>query len=121
MGIFEHYQQRYEAHREEEYSIQEYLELCKEDKSVYANAAERLLQAIGEPRLIDTSQTPTLSVHTVASDKNLGTFACCLRDFSFATKSKEQRGLQRLPHILHRALCHPFLDVSLSRMTTSFR
>lgn len=61
MGIFEHYQQRYEAHREEEYSIQEYLELCKEDKSVYANAAERLLQAIGEPRLIDTSQTPTLS------------------------------------------------------------
>lgn len=61
MGIFEHYQQRYEAHKEEEFSIQEYLELCKTDKSVYANAAERLLQAIGEAELIDTSQNPALS------------------------------------------------------------
>ncbi|MCC2605965.1 PrkA family serine protein kinase [Planctobacterium marinum] len=61
MGIFEHYQQRYEAHKEEEFSIQEYLELCKKDKSAYANAAERLLQAIGEAELIDTSQTPALS------------------------------------------------------------
>jgi len=32
MSIFEHYQQRYEAHKEEEYSIQEYLELCKKDR-----------------------------------------------------------------------------------------
>lgn len=61
MGIFEHYQQRYEAHKEEEFSIQEYLELCKTDKSAYANAAERLLQAIGEAELIDTSQNPALS------------------------------------------------------------
>ena len=61
MGIFEHYQQRYEAHKEEEYSIQEFLELCKTDKAVYANAAERLLQAIGEPTLVDTSQDPALS------------------------------------------------------------
>lgn len=61
MGIFEHFQQRYEAHKEEEFTIQEYLELCKQDKSVYANSAERLLQAIGEPQLVDTSQTPSLS------------------------------------------------------------
>lgn len=61
MSIFEHYQTRYEAHKEEEYSIQEYLELCKNDRMVYANAAERLLNAIGEPQLVDTSQDPTLS------------------------------------------------------------
>ncbi|WAJ69410.1 PrkA family serine protein kinase [Catenovulum adriaticum] len=61
MGIFEHYQQRYESKQEEEYSIQEFLELCKTDKSVYANAAERLLTAIGEPEMIDTAQDPTLS------------------------------------------------------------
>ena len=61
MSIFEHYQQRYEAHKEEEFSIQEYLELCKKDKSVYANSAERLLEAIGEPTLVDTSQVPALS------------------------------------------------------------
>ncbi|ALS98102.1 PrkA family serine protein kinase [Lacimicrobium alkaliphilum] len=61
MGIFEHYQQRYEAHKEEEYSISEFLELCKQDKSAYANAAERLLLAIGEPQTLDTSQDPALS------------------------------------------------------------
>ena len=29
MGIFEHYQQRYEEHKQEELTIQEYLALCK--------------------------------------------------------------------------------------------
>jgi serine protein kinase len=61
MGIFEHYQQRYEAHKEEEYNISEFLELCKQDKSTYANAAERLLLAIGEPQTLDTSKDPALS------------------------------------------------------------
>ncbi len=61
MGIFEHYQQRYEEHKQEELTIQEYLALCKEDPSTYANAAERLLKAIGEPEMVDTSQDPTLS------------------------------------------------------------
>ncbi len=61
MGIFEHYQQRYEESREEEYSIQEFLNLCREDKSVYSSAAERLLTAIGEPEMIDTSTDPRMS------------------------------------------------------------
>ena len=61
MGIFEHYKSRYEAAKEEEYSIQEYLELCKKDKSCYASAAERLLMAIGQPELIDTAQDSKLS------------------------------------------------------------
>lgn len=61
MGIFEHYQQRYEKAREEEYSIQEFLDMCKQDKSCYASAAERLLVAIGEPEMIDTSVNPRLS------------------------------------------------------------
>jgi serine protein kinase len=61
MGIFEHYQQRYEEHKHEELTIQEYLELCKTEPSTYANAAERLLKAIGEPQMVDTSQDPTLS------------------------------------------------------------
>jgi serine protein kinase len=42
-------------------SLQEYLELCKADPSTYASAAERLLMAIGEPELIDTSLDPRLS------------------------------------------------------------
>ncbi|MGB7388471.1 MAG: PrkA family serine protein kinase [Pseudomonas neustonica] len=55
MSIFSHFQNRFEATRQEEYSLQEYLELCKTDPTVYASAAERLLMAIGKPELVDTS------------------------------------------------------------------
>src|SRR3989344_4747344 len=61
MSIFSHFQQRFEATRQEEFSLQEYLELCKQDRSAYASAAERLLLAIGEPELLDTSTDPRLS------------------------------------------------------------
>ncbi|MEZ9548679.1 PrkA family serine protein kinase, partial [Vibrio crassostreae] len=61
MSIFDHYQSRYEAAKEEELTLQEFLALCKDDKSAYANAAERLLLAIGEPEVIDTAQDPQLS------------------------------------------------------------
>jgi serine protein kinase len=42
-------------------TFDEYLELCKTDKMAYASAAERMLAAIGEPELIDTSKDPRLS------------------------------------------------------------
>ena len=61
MSIFDHFQARYEAAKDEELTIQEFLNLCKEDKSAYANAAERLLLAIGEPEMVDTSKHPRLS------------------------------------------------------------
>ncbi len=61
MSIFQHYQARYEDNREEILSIQEYLDLCKQDPGVYVTAAERLLMAIGDPELVDTSQDPRLS------------------------------------------------------------
>ena len=61
MGIFEHYQNRYEERKQEEFTIGEFLEICKEDQLAYANAAERLLNAIGEPQLIDTANDPALS------------------------------------------------------------
>ncbi|WP_295902928.1 PrkA family serine protein kinase [uncultured Vibrio sp.] len=61
MSIFDHFQARYEAAKDEELSLQEFLSLCKDDKSAYANAAERLLLAIGEPEVIDTALDPTLS------------------------------------------------------------
>ena len=61
MSIFNHYQARYESGQMEEYSIQEYLELCKNDPSIYATAAERMLLAIGEPEMVDTSRDPRLS------------------------------------------------------------
>src|SRR3569832_1145890 len=61
MSIFDNYLSRYEGAREEELSLQEYLDICRTDPSAYATAAERLLMAIGEPELVDTSKDPRLS------------------------------------------------------------
>ncbi len=61
MSIFTRYQGRFEAAQEEEMSIQEYLDLCKKDPTVYASVAERMLSAIGEPELIDTRNDQRLS------------------------------------------------------------
>jgi serine protein kinase len=61
MSLFHHFQSRYEKYQQEEYTLQEYLELCKKDPSVYASASERLLAAIGEPEVIDTSRDSRLS------------------------------------------------------------
>ena len=61
MSIFNHYQDRYKATQEEVISLQDYLQLCKEDPSVYASASERMLLAIGEPELVDTSSDSRLS------------------------------------------------------------
>ena len=41
-------------------SMAEYLESCRSDPMRYANAAERLLAAIGEPQMIDTARDPRL-------------------------------------------------------------
>lgn len=61
MTIFSHYRERYDATQQETMSIQEYLDLCKQDPGVYASAAERMLAAIGEPEFIDTAKEPRLS------------------------------------------------------------
>ncbi len=61
MSIFEKYKTRYEVKQAEEMTIQEYLEGCKNDKAFYANAAERMLMAIGEPNIIDTRKDERLS------------------------------------------------------------
>ncbi len=61
MQIFERQLERYKQTQEELLSLQDYLQLCKEDRSVYANAAERLLLAIGDAKLVDTREDPRLS------------------------------------------------------------
>ena len=59
--FLENYTQRYVDNKEDELSLQAYLELCKTDPCAYANPAERLLMAIGEPIKVDTRQDPKLS------------------------------------------------------------
>jgi len=61
MTILQQFKDRYEATQEEEYSLEEYLAICKNDPAAYATAAERMLIAIGEPELMDTSRDPRLS------------------------------------------------------------
>lgn len=42
-------------------TLEEYLERCKTDRMAYATAAERMVAAIGEPVVVDTSEDPRLS------------------------------------------------------------
>ncbi len=55
------YTRRFVDNKEEELSLDEYLELCRTDPAAYANPAERLLLAIGEPEIVDTRHDPVLS------------------------------------------------------------
>ena len=49
------------AHSDKDITIQEYLEICKEDSKIYASPAERMLDAIGEPTIVDTKLDERLS------------------------------------------------------------
>ena len=88
MGIFDHYQRRYEAAREEEYTLQEFLELCRNDRSCYASAAERLLLAIGEPEMVDTALEPRLS--RIFSNRILSRYPAFKDDFYGMEEAIEQ-------------------------------
>ncbi|MGQ7245997.1 PrkA family serine protein kinase [Halomonas sp. V046] len=61
MSIFDHVQNRFARVQQEEMSLQEYLELCRQDPSAYASASERMLEAIGEPEVIDTAKDSRLA------------------------------------------------------------
>jgi serine protein kinase len=58
--IFDVFSEIYRGEKQEEMSLQEYLHLCREDKSMYATAPERMIAAIGEATLVDTSKDERL-------------------------------------------------------------
>ncbi len=58
--VFDLFSEIYTNAAQEEISIQQYLLACREDKSMYASAPERMVQAIGEPNLVDTSKDERL-------------------------------------------------------------
>lgn len=61
MDVVRNFLTRYEQTREEELSLEEYLDLCKSNPLVYATAAERMLAAIGDPEVFDTHRDQRLS------------------------------------------------------------
>ena len=63
MSIFARYQSRYEAAQEEEMTIQEYLELCRHDRSAFSSVAERMLDAIGDLYLLGYPLLTHFSAH----------------------------------------------------------
>ncbi|SCK21226.1 PrkA family serine protein kinase [Vogesella sp. LIG4] len=85
--IFSHYASRYDRTREEEYTIQEFLELCKRDPMTYASPAERMLMAIGEPEMIDTRHDSRLS--RIFSNKMIRVYPA-FRDFFGMEEAIEQ-------------------------------
>src|SRR5215212_6796167 len=58
--LFANFLRSYEAYRETDMSLSEYLEGCRDDPTMYASAPERLLAAIGEPELVDTARDSRL-------------------------------------------------------------
>ncbi len=61
MDIYGSFSARFDKTREDEFSLEEYLDICKTDPSAYATAGERMLMAIGDPEQIDTRNDSRLS------------------------------------------------------------
>src|SRR6059036_127723 len=59
-SLFNAFARSFEVRSETDMSMAEYLESCRGDPMRYANAAERLLAAIGEPQMIDTAKDARL-------------------------------------------------------------
>ena len=58
--VFDLFSEIYTSAAHEEMSLQQYLLACREDRSMYATAPERMVDAIGEPTLVDTSSNERL-------------------------------------------------------------
>jgi serine protein kinase len=55
-SVFSMFSSAYARERREVMSLTDYLEGCRDDPSMYSTAAERMIAAIGEPKIIDTSK-----------------------------------------------------------------
>ncbi|NBP57727.1 PrkA family serine protein kinase, partial [bacterium] len=60
-NILKLFKQNFDKAHHESMSIVDYLKLCKKDRMTYATAAERMVAAIGDPVVVDTSKDARLS------------------------------------------------------------
>ena len=58
--LFSSSMQSYESQRQQEMSLMDYLELCRDQPMAYASAAELMVAAIGEAQTIDTAKDARL-------------------------------------------------------------
>src|SRR5690242_21913004 len=54
-GVFGLFAKQYDTQKEAEMSLEDYLKACSREPMAYASAAERMIAAIGEPEMVDTS------------------------------------------------------------------
>src|SRR6184192_2393040 len=59
-SLFNAFARSFEARSQSDMSMAEYLESCRSDPTAYASAAERMVAAIGEPEVVDTSKDARL-------------------------------------------------------------
>jgi serine protein kinase len=74
MSLLKNIKKAYES-ASKDLTIQEFLDLCKSDSKIYSSPAERMLEAIGEPKLIDTKDDERLSrIHSNRTIKQYESF-----------------------------------------------
>jgi serine protein kinase len=59
-NLFGLFTKLYDSQKETEMSLEDYLKSCAREPMAYASAAERMLAAIGEPEIVDTSHDPRM-------------------------------------------------------------
>jgi serine protein kinase len=59
-NIFGLFSKHYDGQKETEMSLEDYLKCCAREPMAYATASERMLAAIGEPEIVDTSHDSRL-------------------------------------------------------------
>jgi serine protein kinase len=59
-GLFTEFARTYDARKETDLSLPEYLDACRKDPMMYATAAERFIASIGEPVLLDSAKDARL-------------------------------------------------------------
>ncbi|MEO1252662.1 MAG: PrkA family serine protein kinase [Pseudomonadota bacterium] len=61
LDVFDAFTESYTRVKQEAMSLRDYLLAARDDSMLYATPAERMVKAIGEPEMIDTSKDPRLS------------------------------------------------------------
>ncbi len=61
LDVFDAFTESYTRVKQEAMSLRDYLLAARDDPMMYASSAERMVHAIGEPEMLDTSKDPRLS------------------------------------------------------------
>ena len=90
--LFAAYARGFEANREAEMTLPEYLEACRDNPMMYATATERLLAAIGEPEMVDTAKDARLG--RIFMNRTMRVYPAVLR---ILRHGRDDRADRRLP------------------------